>query len=219
MISPARVPSRHARLLSCSLVLMILSACAQTPPDPATATAPAVTAPSAPSRAAAYAGHFESDCQQLGEAFYTRDLVDLSPAEGGTVQARYAKAFHDAEGCTPASLVVVFHMPPARWTFDGTTQVQGRTVDRIQVQPAPGGRLTASQARPGSLEETPDQFLMRRSSTGRGLPVDKAVDASPTKELRLLTSQRLYSSALEASANAYPTELDLEGYLSRKPTP
>jgi hypothetical protein len=216
MTSPARVPGHHARLLGCSLALVALSACAQTPPAPATATAPAA---SAPARATAYAGHFESDCQQLGEAFYTRDLVDLAPADGGTVQARYAKAFHDAEGCTPASLVVVFHMPPARWTFDGTTQVQGRTVDRIQVQPAPGGRLTASQARPGSLEETPDQFLMRRQGTGRGLPVDKAVDASPTKELRLLTSQRLYSSTLEGSADAYPTELDLEGYLSRKPTP
>lgn len=216
MILPARVRGHQGRLLGCSLALAVLSACAQTPPAPATGAA---SAASAPSRAAAYAGHFESDCQQLGEAFYTRDLVDLAPAEGGTVQARYAKAFHDAEGCTPASLVVVFHMPPARWTFDGTTQVQGRTVDRIQVQPAPGGRLTASQARPGSLEETPDQFLMRRHGTGRGLPVDKVVDASPTKELRLLTTQRLYSSTLEGSADAYPTELDLSGYLSRTPAP
>lgn len=219
MILSARVHGRHGRLLGCSLALAALSACAQTPPAPATGAALATPAASAPSRAAAYAGHFESGCQQLGEAFYTRDLVDLTPAEGGTVQARYAKAFHDAEGCTPASLVVVFHMPPARWTFDGTTQVQGRTVDRIQVQPTPGGRLTASQARPGSLEETPDQFLMRRHSTGRGLPVDKAVEASPTKELRLLTSQRLYSSPPDAPPQDYPTELELESYLSRKPSP
>lgn len=215
MIPNARVRGRHGRLLGCSLALAALSACVQTPPAPIAAT----PAGSEPARAAAYAGHFESDCQQLGEAFYTRDLLDLTPAEGGTVQARYAKAFHDAEGCLPASLVVVFHMPPSRWIFDGTTQVQGRTVDRVQVQPTPGGRLTASQARPGSLEETPDQFLMRRHGTGRGLPVDKAVDASPTKELRLLTSQRLYSSPLEGNADAYPTELDLSGYLSRAPAP
>lgn len=204
-------PLRLHTALSLGIALSLaLSACAQSP-QAAVPTA---------SRAAAYAGHFESECQQLGEDFYTRDLIDLAPDDQGGVTARYAKAFHDADGCTPASLVVVFQMPATQWTFDGTTEVQGRTVDRIQTRPATaGGQLTARQARVGSIEETPTHFLMRRHGTGKGMPVEKAVDQAPSKELRLLTSQRLYSSAADAAAGAYPIELDLDNYLQRKPAP
>lgn len=221
----------HATLgLGAALSLALLSACAQTPhastpgASPAarpSASAPAPTGTPGTSRAAAYTGHFESDCQQLGEAFYTRDLVDLSPNGQGGLSARYAKAFHDADGCAPASLIVVFHMPAARWTFDGTTQVQGRTVDRIQTSAATPGDLllTASQARPGWLDETPTQFLLKRDGKGKGLPIDKAVAQPPGKELRLLTSQRLYSSTPDDNAEAYPTALELESYLHRKPPP
>lgn len=216
-------PARLYTALSLGAALSLaLSACAQSPQASAAAS-PAVSpkaSPPAASRSAAYAGHFESDCQQLGENFYTRDLVDLAPADQGGITAHYAKAFHDAEGCQPASLVVVFHMPATQWTFDGTTEVQGRTVDRIQTRPSTaGGLLTASQARPGSIEETSTQFLMRRHGASKALPVDKAVDQVPTKELRLLTSQRLYSSAPDAAPEAYPAELDLENYLQRKADP
>lgn len=219
MTQLARPQHPKAALSLIAALCMALSACALSPSPQAQPSANASKAASVPpSRATAYAGHFESDCQQLGEAFYTRDLVDLVPAGEG-IDARYAKAIHDAEGCAPASLVVVFHMPSVQWAFDGTTQVQGRTVDRIQTKPAAGGQLVASRARSGWLSETPTQFLLRRNGQGQGLPVDKAVDQVPTKELRLLTSQRLYSSAADSAPDAYPTELDLENHLERKATP
>lgn len=215
MTPSAQPQSRNAALGLLAALCMILSACAQTPPAPQ-----AKAADDAPSRTSAYAGHFESGCQQLGEAFYTRDLVDLAPAGTG-IEARHAKAIHDAEGCPPASLVVIFHMPPVQWTFDGTTQIHGRTVDRILTQPTKAGQLTASHARAGWLSETPTQFLLQRhgQGKGKGLPVDKAVEQAPTKELRLLTSQRLYTSAVDAAPDTYPTDLDLDDYLERKPAP
>lgn len=208
---------RPASWLAATVCIAALGACAQAPTADTSAEAakPAAGSPAG----AAYSGHFESPCQQLGEAFYTRDLIDLSNTGGG-VQARYGKAIHDAEGCTPASLVVIFRMPPLHWTFDGTAQVQGRTVDRIQIRPVQeGGQLTASHARPGSLEETPTQFLLRRNGQGEGLPVDKAVEQLPTKELRLLDGARLYTSNAEGPSDTYPTEIDLEGYLERAPSP
>lgn len=218
MTDTLRLPSLRPTSWMAATLCIALAACAQPP----TAVAPAAEAAkpvAAPSTPAAYTGHFESTCQQLGEAFYTRDLIDLSEAGGG-LQARYAKAIHDAEGCAPASLVVIFHMPPVQWTFDGTAQVQGRTVDRIQIRPVQdGGQLTASHARPGTLEETPTQFTLRRNGQGRGLPVDKAVEQLPTKELRLLDGARLYTSNAEGPSDTYPTEIDLEGYLERTPAP
>lgn len=198
-------PQRPTTTLSLLAALCVaLTACAQTPLSP--------------DAKAAYAGHFESGCQQLGEAFYTRDLIDLAPSGAG-IEARHAKAIHDAEGCAPASLVVIFHMPAVHWTFDGTVEIQGRTVDRIQTQPTAAGQLTASHARAGWLSETPTQFLLRRNGQGAGLPVDKAVEQVPSKELRLVTSQRLYTSAVDSAPDAYPTELALDDYLERKPAP
>jgi hypothetical protein len=196
---------RHLAHLT-SVLAIALAACAQTP----SAT---------PDRAAAYTGHFESGCQQLGEAFYTRDVADLIPAGGGKVNARYAKAIHDADGCGPASLVVVFHLPTVQWTFDGTTQYQGRTVDRIQTQPTGNGQLTASSARPGWLSETPTQFMLHHNGGAKGLPVDKAVEQLPSKELRYLDGDRLYTSALDSDPNTYPSALSPDDYLERKPAP
>lgn len=214
----------HTALGLGTVLSLVLSACAQAPVAPLQPAPLAATAPAPSSRAAAYAGHFESDCQQLGEAFYTRDLVDLvrTPGKDGRedgIEAHYAKAFHDMAGCAASSLVVVFHMPPEQWTFDGSLQMQGRTVDRILTRPHGTGQLTATQARAGWLAETPTQFLLRRNGQGPGLPVDKAVEQVPTKELRLLTSQRLYSSAPSATPDTYPTELDLSSYLQRQPAP
>ena len=54
-------------------------------------------------------------------------------------------------------------MPPEQWTFDGDIQIQGRSIDRIQTLPTPGGQLTASQARAGWVAETPTQYLLRRN--------------------------------------------------------
>lgn len=212
---PKGIPSLLAALC------VAMTACAQTSPPQDAKASSADTAPAAntaSSRTAAYAGHFESGCQQLGEAFYTRDLIDLAPAGTG-IEARYAKAIHDAEGCAPASLVVIFHMPAVQWSFDGTTQIQGRTVDRIQTKPIEGGQLTASHARAGWLGETPTQFLLQRHGQGKGLPVDKTVDQVPAKELRLVEGTRLYTSAGDAPPDAYPTDLDLDDYLERKPAP
>ena len=225
MPSTARPLHPKTSLSLLAALCVALSACAQPPkasadaPAGSSISAAATTAAAAPAtRPAAYAGHFESGCQQLGENFFTRDLIDLAPSGTG-LEARSAKAIHDAEGCSPASLVVIFHMPPVQWAFDGTTDVQGRTVDRIQTKPGANGQLTASHARAGSLGETPTHYLLRRDGKGNGLPVDKAVEQVPSKELRLLTSQRLYTSPSDAAPEAYPTELDLENYLERKPSP
>jgi hypothetical protein len=212
IVSPP--PPTIALTLSAALCVM-LSACAQTAPQSAGSASAVIR--DAQARAAAYTGHFESGCQQLGDAFYTKDLVDLTPAGPG-IDARYGKAIHDAEGCEPSSLVVIFHLPTVQWVFDGTTQFQGRTVDRIQTMPTGNGQLTASRARAGWLSETPTQFVLHRNGGGKGLPVDKAVEQTPTKELRYLDGDRLYTSALDGDPMVYPTALSPDDYLERKPS-
>ena len=49
--------------------------------------------------------------------------------------------------------------------------------------------------------------------------MDKAVEQLPSKELRYLDGQRLYTSALDSDPNVYPTELSPDDFFERKPAP
>jgi len=203
--------------LSCALAGT--GAHAQDVPSAATAAtaspvAPAVSvAPAAPTAAfiaklqasaARYQGRFVSPCQSIAEGLYAQDLIDLSPS-GTQVAALYHKAMHTDAACTQASLLMVMHLPPVKWQFDGRTLVDGQLADQVTVT-LTEGQVTGTVAKADQVRQTEDRWVLRIGQ--EELPINKLAEGSVDKDLRQIQKDTLlFGDPEKIGPYGYPSAL------------
>jgi len=156
-----------------------------------------------PARQAAYAGQFSSECDQMADGLYTRDIVELQPLSPKRIQAKYHKAIFTTPSCDLASRLGTLHLPVALWELEGPVKATPGA-DRVTVH-MPEGKITATVDQPEKMKETEQNWVLTIGN--EQVPIDKASTAMQERDLRLLEGEVLYfGDPGSPDAQSYPQE-------------
>jgi hypothetical protein len=165
-----------------------------------------------------YEGHFESECENVADGLYTRDVMDVSAPKGKAIPVRYTKAMYAAEGCAAADLMGLLELPPGTWRIDGQAKLGDKVVHRISIN-LPAGQLKVTQAHPDHVREQDDRWVII-TRKGEPVPIEKEVAPSIDADLRSLSGDLLYVGDMEAPKDGiYPTALNMNSPLTRLRVP
>jgi hypothetical protein len=220
--APWRTTASAGLVLACALLSGPVQAktkaakAAPRPPAAAASTPSALPEHSALEAAASrYRGQFIAPCQLIAEGLYTQDLIDLLP-QGTQVNALYHKGMFTDPKCQKSNLLVILHLPPVSWEFNGTALVEGSQADTVTVT-LRSGLIMASVINESAIRQDMDQIVIKVGT--EELPIRRQAEGSIDKDIRLLKQDSLhFGDPEQTDANGFPKAL-LQPPFTHNPTP